>query len=69
LSATYIPRYGTSYWDQSLEFVQNTDLGQGEIKFKVKWEGYDKAEDQTWEDEDNLKCVFPAASAGQTGRD
>lgn len=30
---------------------------QGELKFRVKWEGYDKKEDQTWEDEENLRFV------------
>ncbi|KAI1134107.1 heterochromatin protein one [Hypoxylon sp. FL0543] len=25
------------------------------LKFKVKWEGYEKKSDQTWEDEENLK--------------
>ncbi|KAI1324369.1 hypothetical protein F5Y16DRAFT_381284 [Xylariaceae sp. FL0255] len=27
----------------------------GTLKYKVKWEGYEKKADQTWEDEDNLK--------------
>ncbi|KAI2468176.1 heterochromatin protein one [Annulohypoxylon bovei var. microspora] len=27
----------------------------GAIKFKVKWEGYEKKSDQTWEDDENLK--------------
>ncbi|KAI1411042.1 heterochromatin protein one [Hypoxylon sp. FL1857] len=27
----------------------------GKLKFKVKWEGYEKKSDQTWEDEENLK--------------
>ncbi|KAI1341263.1 heterochromatin protein one [Xylariaceae sp. FL0016] len=27
----------------------------GSLKYKVKWEGYDKKADQTWEEEDNLK--------------
>ncbi|KAI1502104.1 heterochromatin protein one [Biscogniauxia marginata] len=27
----------------------------GVVKYKVKWEGYDKKSDQTWEDEENLK--------------
>ncbi|KAI2617790.1 heterochromatin protein one [Hypoxylon sp. NC1633] len=27
----------------------------GTLKFKVKWEGYDKKSDQTWEEDDNLK--------------
>ncbi|KAI1175198.1 heterochromatin protein one [Nemania sp. FL0916] len=27
----------------------------GSIKYKVKWEGYEKKSDQTWEDEDNLR--------------
>ncbi|ETS78347.1 hypothetical protein PFICI_10409 [Pestalotiopsis fici W106-1] len=40
------------------EFIVEKIVGhvyaKGELKFKVKWEGYTKAEDQTWEDEDNL---------------
>ncbi|KAI1208586.1 heterochromatin protein one [Annulohypoxylon truncatum] len=27
----------------------------GAFKFKVKWEGYEKKSDQTWEDDENLK--------------
>lgn len=27
----------------------------GKLKFKVKWEGYEKKSDQTWEDDENLK--------------
>ncbi|KAI0509674.1 heterochromatin protein one [Xylaria bambusicola] len=27
----------------------------GSLKYKVKWEGYDKKSDQTWEEEDNLR--------------
>ncbi|KAI1101262.1 heterochromatin protein one [Jackrogersella minutella] len=27
----------------------------GAIKFKVKWEGYEKKSDQTWEDDENLR--------------
>ncbi|KAI2633246.1 heterochromatin protein one [Hypomontagnella submonticulosa] len=27
----------------------------GTLKFKVKWEGYEKKSDQTWEDDDNLR--------------
>ncbi|KAI1118612.1 heterochromatin protein one [Nemania sp. NC0429] len=27
----------------------------GTLKYKVKWEGYEKKSDQTWEEEDNLK--------------
>ncbi|KAI1472226.1 heterochromatin protein one [Daldinia caldariorum] len=27
----------------------------GTVKFKVKWEGYEKKSDQTWEDHENLK--------------
>ncbi|KAI1446118.1 hypothetical protein F5Y02DRAFT_417414 [Annulohypoxylon stygium] len=27
----------------------------GVLKFKVKWEGYEKKSDQTWEDDENLK--------------
>ncbi|KAI0378997.1 heterochromatin protein one [Hypomontagnella monticulosa] len=27
----------------------------GTLKYKVKWEGYEKKSDQTWEDDDNLR--------------
>ncbi|OTA88261.1 hypothetical protein M434DRAFT_399091 [Hypoxylon sp. CO27-5] len=27
----------------------------GKLKFKVKWEGYEKKSDQTWEDDENLQ--------------
>ncbi|KAI0129402.1 chromo domain-containing protein [Xylariales sp. AK1849] len=41
------------------EFVVEKILGHvwadGVLKYKVKWEGYAKAKDQTWEEEDNLK--------------
>lgn len=26
----------------------------GEIRFHIKWEGYEKAKDRTWEPEENL---------------
>ncbi|KAK9413145.1 hypothetical protein SUNI508_12030 [Seiridium unicorne] len=46
---------------------------QGVIKFKVKWEGWDKKEDQTWEDEENLRenasAVLDAYLASVGGRD
>ncbi len=32
---------------------------QGSIQFKVKWEGYEKKSDQTWEPESNLEYVLP----------
>ncbi|KAI1077905.1 hypothetical protein F5B20DRAFT_549707 [Whalleya microplaca] len=45
----------------------------GTIKYKVKWEGYDKKSDQTWEDEDNLKenasDVLEEYLASKGGRD
>jgi hypothetical protein len=34
-----------------------TDKIQGSLKYKVKWEGYEKKSDQTWEEENNLRCV------------
>lgn len=30
---------------------------QGEIRFQVKWEGYDRPSDMTWEPEENLAYV------------
>ncbi|KAF7536834.1 hypothetical protein G7054_g4241 [Neopestalotiopsis clavispora] len=59
------------------EFIVEKIVGhvysKGEIKFKVKWEGYDKAEDQTWEDEDNLNenasAVLEAYFAKLGGRE
>ncbi len=30
---------------------------QGTLKFHVKWEGYDKKSDMTWEPEENLEYV------------
>jgi len=30
------------------------DEDSGELRFQVKWEGYDKASDRTWEPEENL---------------
>lgn len=30
---------------------------QGEPRFEVKWEGWDKKSDRTWETEDNLQYV------------
>ncbi|KAI0011454.1 heterochromatin protein one [Xylariaceae sp. FL0662B] len=45
----------------------------GTLKFKVKWEGYEKKSDQTWEDEDNLKenasDVLEEYLASKGGRD
>ncbi|KAI4598253.1 hypothetical protein KJ359_003137 [Pestalotiopsis sp. 9143b] len=45
----------------------------GEIKFKVKWEGWEKKEDLTWEDEDNLRenasAVLEAYLESVGGRD
>ncbi|RDL37057.1 uncharacterized protein BP5553_04490 [Venustampulla echinocandica] len=43
-----------------LKFMQ--DLGPktaitGEIKFEVKWEGYEKKSDRTWEPEENLETA------------
>ncbi|KAI0888445.1 heterochromatin protein one [Annulohypoxylon maeteangense] len=42
------------------EFIVEKILGHvvepdGALKFKVKWEGYEKKSDQTWEDDENLK--------------
>jgi len=35
------------------------DEASGELRFEVKWEGYDKKSDRTWEPEDNLLCTQP----------
>ncbi|KAK7935495.1 hypothetical protein PG985_000990 [Apiospora marii] len=37
------------------KIVGHEVLPNGNIKYKVKWEGWEKKADQTWEDEDNLK--------------
>ncbi|KAI2636767.1 heterochromatin protein one [Xylaria nigripes] len=42
------------------EYIVEKILGHtleadGTLKFKVKWEGYEKKSDQTWEEEDNLR--------------
>ncbi|PMD35734.1 hypothetical protein L207DRAFT_516686 [Hyaloscypha variabilis F] len=33
------------------------DEDTGELKFEVKWEGYEKASDRTWEPEENLETA------------
>ena len=33
----------------------NLRLSKGDLVFKVKWEGYEKKADQTWEPEDSLR--------------
>lgn len=38
-----------------VEKIMSHVVQDGNIKFKVKWEGYEKKADQTWEDEDNLQ--------------
>jgi hypothetical protein len=35
------------------------DEASGELRFEVKWEGYDKKSDMTWEPEENLLCTQP----------
>lgn len=42
-----------------VEKILSHVVQDGNIKFKVKWEGYEKKADQTWEDEDNLQWVPP----------
>ncbi|KAI8628417.1 heterochromatin protein one [Xylariaceae sp. FL1651] len=45
----------------------------GSLKYKVKWEGYEKKADQTWEDEENLRenatLVLDEYLASVGGRD
>ena len=36
-------------------------LAQGNPLFEVKWEGYEKKSDRTWEPEENLAYVPPLA--------
>ncbi|KAI4247435.1 MAG: hypothetical protein L6R40_001383 [Gallowayella cf. fulva] len=33
----------------------NDAFGDGEIRYEVKWQGYEKKQDRTWESEDNLE--------------
>lgn len=39
--------------------MASADTLQGKPSFLVKWEGYEKKTDMTWEPEDNLLCVSP----------
>lgn len=43
----------------SIQLLFDTKLNytQGIVRFEVKWEGYDKKADRTWEPEENLRCV------------
>lgn len=34
-------------------------IQDGILRFEVKWEGYDKKSDRTWEPEENLLCISP----------
>lgn len=36
-----------------------TALQNGQLRFEVKWEGYEKKSDRTWEPEDNLLYLLP----------
>lgn len=38
-------------------FTMANGCAQGTLKFHVKWEGYEKKSDMTWEPEENLKYV------------
>ncbi|ORY62608.1 chromo domain-like protein [Pseudomassariella vexata] len=44
----------TRIWSRTKSIVGHV-VQNGIIKYKVKWEGYEKKSDQTWEEEDNLK--------------
>lgn len=33
----------------------HSQFNQGEPRFEVKWEGYEKKSDRTWEPEENLQ--------------
>ncbi|KAI1493426.1 heterochromatin protein one [Biscogniauxia mediterranea] len=37
------------------KIISHAVEADGTIKYKVKWEGYEKKSDQTWEDEENLR--------------
>ncbi|KAI1387992.1 heterochromatin protein one [Hypoxylon trugodes] len=37
------------------KIISHSVDSNGQLKFKVKWEGYDKKSDQTWEEDENLK--------------
>ncbi|KAH8666278.1 hypothetical protein BX600DRAFT_435689 [Xylariales sp. PMI_506] len=41
-------------WKDPKQNRANSSIGQDTLRFRVKWEGYDKKSDQTWETEDNL---------------
>ncbi|KAJ8117196.1 hypothetical protein ONZ43_g4267 [Nemania bipapillata] len=41
--------------EKILGHVLEADTVEGTLKYKVKWEGYEKKSDQTWEEEDNLR--------------
>ena len=49
-----------------LLYLSETDSSdQGVLKFEVKWEGYEKKADRTWEPEENLmygNTFWPAFS-------
>lgn len=42
-----------------------TNSAQGEIRFQVKWEGYNRPSDMTWEPEENLAyvCAVPSLTS------
>ena len=39
------------------------DEASGELRFEVKWEGYEKKSDRTWEPEENLYAHFSSRSS------
>lgn len=39
-------------------FDKRANPNQGTLLLHVKWKGYDKVEDMTWEPEENLKYVY-----------
>lgn len=64
------PRRLAAFLDPGLAVCTNKNEWQGSLKFHVKWEGYDKKADMTWEPEENLEYDqnTPAPVKGWTGQ-